>query len=593
MTARAHAVIARVAITAASVVVALAGAGCRDKPKGESAPVVAAETTPVAAPEGLIAEATIATPDATWQRVQRGVGGAAGILPSTLGAIVCTGSGIDAGLGEEIDGAAAAYIVVAANVAANGGANVAASEGAPQAAWVIVMRLVDARRAHAFLESETSRFDARVSGDFEVITGKGALPSRGPHAVAAISRTGGWFVVSRAEEDLARLAPYAIRTMATRPPPPTAREAIAIDVPGSALAGALRGQIARQWDETKTQMLASDRALRAQHGGRAPDFGDPGAIVAMVDGSMQTRLEVLADLKSAHVGIDAGQDDLRAVFTAVPASATGPASQAIAGIHSGDVGPLRAVTRDAGLALLVRDAADTRAKDSADLAAALDAALGARLAAADAKRVHGAIDDWTAARGDAWTLALAWGSSSGLVVSAQAGDPARAARAVHEGVDAFAHVPALREPLATWLGQRDVVFGTGDVPGDGRAQTATLAPLPSPGAAAKLASPYSLAWRAGTNDVQIALADAPLPLLSPPLPGRTLGDDPAVRALIDALGEVAGAVVVQPSRAPACEHDPGGLALAWGRRDVSGTASMWGEAVASDAALRCLAKSAF
>ena len=581
MSGRARGGIARFAIAVVAAG-ALAGIGCHEKPKDEPAPSLAPET-PVAAPDGLIAEATIATPDATWERLQRGVGGAAGILPSTLGGIVCAASGIDAGLAAEIDGTSAAYVIVAEGAG-----------GLP--AWVVVMRLVDARRTRALVEGETSRFDARTSGDFEVLTGKGehagARPSR---VVAAISRAGasggGWFVVARSEEDLARLAPYATRTMASRAPS-SLHEAIAIDVPGSAIAGPLRAKVAREWDETKKQMLANDRDLRAQHGGRAPDFGDPGAILAMVDGSMQTRLAVLSDLKSVHLGIDAGEDDLRAVVTATPATPSGAASHAIAGIHSGDVAPLRAVTRDAGFALLVRDGADTRAKDAADLEAAIDAALGPRLAPTDAKRVHSAIDDWTAARGDAWTLALAWGGvDHGLVVDAQAGDPARASRAVHEAVDAIAHVPAFREPLAMWLGARDVVLGTGDVPGDGRASTAALAPMPSHAPAPTPA--YSLAWRSGTDDVKVALAESPLALLSPSLPGRTLGDDPAIRALIDALGEVAGALVLQPSRAPACDREPGGVALAWGRRDVNGAASMWGEAIASDAALRCLAKASF
>jgi hypothetical protein len=579
--ARSHAQIARVAICA--VVAAGTTLGCRDKPKDDVAVAVAPQT-PVPAPEGLIAEATIATPDATWQRLQRGVGGAAGILPSTLGGIVCAASGIDAGLGSEIDGASAAYVVVAVNGTS------------PQASWVIAMKLVDARRTRALVEGETSRFDARVSGDFEVLTGKGDRPEAHPsRAVAAISNAAGWFVVARSEDDLARLAPYATRTMAVRPPPATPREAIAIDVPGFALAGPLRTEVAREWDDTKKQMLANDRDLRAQHGGRAPDFGDPGAIVAMVDGSMQARLAVLADVKSVHVGIDPGDDDLRAVVTATPGSVAGAASRAIAGIHPGDVAPLRAVTRDAGFALLVRDSADTRAKDAADLEAAIDGALGARLAPGDSKRIHGAIDDWTAARGDAWTLALAWGATDrGLVVDAQAGDPARASRAVHEVVDTVAHVPALREPLATWLGARDVVFGSADVPGGGRAQTAALAPMPPSSSAPHASAPaYTLAWRPGTNDVALALAEAPVPLLSPSLPGRTLGDDPAIGALIDALGEVSGALLLQPSRSPACEHEPGAVALAWGRRDVNGAASMWGEAIASDAALRCLAKAAF
>jgi len=563
--------IARVAIAAAAAF----ASGCHDKPQEATVPSEGAQL-PVPAPEGLLAEGTIVAADATWQRVQRGVGGPAGILPSTLGGIVCAASGIDPGLAPEIDGASAAYVIVAGELAAPG--------------WVVAMRLVDARRARALVDGDTSRFDVRQVGDFQALAPKprgAGGAAHPPHVVAAISRGWGWFVVAKSDDDLERLAPYATRTMPARA---SGKEAIAVDVPGSALAGPLRARIASEWSDTKKTMLDSDRQMRAQHGGRPPDFGDPGAIVARLDGSIQQRLAILSDLAGAHIGIDAGDDDLRMTFTARPASPDGVASQAIAGAHSGDVSRLRAVTRDAGFAFLTRDGADTRAKDASDLEAAVDAALGPRLSAADSKRLHGAIDDWTAARGDAWTAALAWnGAERGLIVDAQAGDPARGARAVREAMDAVAQSAALREPLTTWLGATDVTFGVADVPGGGRASTATVAR----GAPNATAPKYVVAWKPGASDVQIAVSEAPLGLLSPSLPGRTLGDDPAMRALLDTLGDVAGALVLQPSRSPACAGAPGGVALGWGRRDSNGAAAMWGEAVASDVALRCFAKSAF
>ncbi len=559
-------------IARCAMVAALAASGCHETTREAPAPADAV-ATPVPPPDGLIAESTIVGADALWQRVQRGIAGPVGILPSTLGGLICAVSGIDPTLGGEIDGTSTAYAVVAGDVATP--------------AWVVAMRLSDPRRALALAGGDTSRFDAHAAGDFLILDAKrgSAMSGRGlaPRSVAAISRGGGWFVVARSEDALTRLAPYAIRTMSARVP---GKEAIGVDVSGAALAGPVRTQIAREWGETKAQMLASDHDQRAAHGGRAPDFGDPSAIVARIDASIQQRLAVLSDLNGAHVGIDAGDDDLRVVFTASPASPSGPASQALGAIHSGDVAPLRAVSRDAGLALLVRDSADTHAKDASDLEAALDAALGPRLPPADAKRVHAAIDDWTAARGEAWTLA--WNATDrGLLIDAQASDPSRGARAVHEAVEAIAHTPALREPLRTWLGVGDVTFGAGDVPGAGRASTATFATTPAS------AHPYAVAWRIGPADVAVAVAQTPLPLLSPSPPGRTLGDDPAIRTLLDALGAVAGAVVLQPGRSPACDAASGGVALAWGSRDVNGSAAMWGEAIASDGALRCLAKSAF
>lgn len=44
---------------------------------------------PVEAPASLIAEGAITAPDATWLRLQRGIGAGAGVLPSTLGELIC------------------------------------------------------------------------------------------------------------------------------------------------------------------------------------------------------------------------------------------------------------------------------------------------------------------------------------------------------------------------------------------------------------------------------------------------------------------------------------------------------------------------
>jgi hypothetical protein len=131
---------------------------------------------------------------------------------------------------------------------------------------------------------------------------------------------------------------------------------------------------------------------------------------------------------------------------------------------------------------------------------------------------------------------------------------------------------------------------------------------------------FELAWALAGGDVRATLGLRALKhgpeddrFLTPPATGATLGDDPAVRALIDPLGPVAGAVVAQPSRA-GCTGAPGALVFAWSRRagpsgnqgaaapssDAGGSAEqretkgqpelMWGEVEASDATLRCVAK---
>jgi hypothetical protein len=522
----------------------------------------------VAAPADLLAEVTIASPDATWQRLQRGVGGAAGILPSTLGGVLVTATGVDPSVGLEIDGRSAAYGVVAGSV------------GAPS--WVLAARLVDARRVRASFEAETSRFDVHTSGDLEVATPKGAGTSPA-HSLGLALTTSGWLVVGDVEASLTALAPYATRSLPARARPP---EDVAVDVPRAALAGALHDAVAAEWSRTQAQMRESDRAQREAHGGRPPDFADPTAIVAVMDAAMQGRLAVLADLAGAHLGVTIGDAEVHVTATAPAASQSGAAASALGRIASGDLAPLAGVTDDATAAILVRSSLGDADGGAVDYGAAFAAALGPRLDAAGAKRVHDAASDWSRSSPSSWTAAVVGGAGpgAGVVADAQVADPKAAAHAVREAVDALTNVPALREPLATWLGVKDVKVGAVALPGGGTATLATFVRSAPPRAA--------LAWLPGANDLRLALAEAPAPLLAPAAPGHALGDDAATRAGLSALGEASGALVLRPGRA-GCEGAKGAVFLAWGKREAGGVPAAWASFSSSDSALRCVAKAAF
>ena len=271
---------------------------------------------------------------------------------------------------------------------------------------------------------------------------------------------------------IARLAPYATRTMPTRV---SGKEAIAVDVPGSALAGPLRAKIASEWSDTKKTMLDSDRQMRAQHGGRAPDFGDPGAIVARLDGSIQQRLAILSDLRRrAHRDRCRRRRSADDLYGAARVAGRGR-------ITSDRRGSLRrrfaAPRRDARRGLCAAHARRRRharegrhGSRGRDRRRARPAALGRGLETF--ARRHRRLDRRARRRLDGG--AGVDGAERGLLVDAQAGDPARGARAVREAMDAVAQSAALREPLTTWLGATDVTFGVADVPGGGRASTATL-----------------------------------------------------------------------------------------------------------------------
>ncbi len=550
------------ALTGGALVLAVGITACRrSHVEAGEAPSAVAEP-PVPVPEGMLAEAVLASPNAMWSRVQRGVGGALGMMPSTFGGLVCALGGLDPGLGPEIDGGAPAYLVLAGGV------------DAPS--FVLAVHLVDPRHARAALaEGDVARFTAREAAGMTVLSAKGAASP-----VALGLTRGGFLILAREVADLERVAPYAYRTLPTRPLPASD---LTVDVPGAALRGAVRAKLSASWDAFKAEKLEQDRSLRAQHGGRAPDFGDPRALMASLEGIVQRRLAEVGDLASARLALDAEPAAMHAVVTLRPADGDGPARAAINAMRTGDLAPLLASPADAPLAFVWRDDPASRARDASDLEGAVARVLGARMSADDARKLHTALDDGSKGRGEWISAALAWrGPARGIALRASATDAERLSRAVREGLE-LVRAPAFREPLRAMLGLGDVTLGPlplGLGTGDGLATFTTDA---------RSRARLTLAWTASRGELRAALGEDAVALLAAG-PARALSDEPAVRAMLAPIEATATfALVAQPLRL-ASGHDGAPaepIVVAWGRRD----GDAWARVDAADALVRELIRS--
>jgi hypothetical protein len=449
------------------------------------------------------------------------------------------------------------------------------------------VHLVDPRHARAVLvTAPAARFTAREEAGMTVLAPRAA----GAGADLSLGITpSGYLLLARDAADLGRVAPYAYRTLPRRPLPASA---LAIDVPAGALAGPIRARLAASWDAFKAEKLEQDRAMRAQHGGRAPDFGDPQALMGSVDAVVQRKLALLADLAGARVAVDAGESELHAEVSLRPASG-GAAQKAVEAMATGDVAPLFAAPLDAPLAFVWRDDAAGRASDAADVEQAMIGVLGARLSADDAKRLHGVVSSWSKGRGDGLSGAAtagARGGGRGLILRAAAVDGDELARAVRGALELL-RAPAFKEPLRSMLQLRDVTVGPLDAGGTAsRSGVATLS------LGAKAAPKLGVAWSAAATELRLAVgedAGALLASASAP-PPRTLGDDAAMRALLAPLGGSATfALVAQPLRLDSALDSArgarGGLApivVAWGRRG----SDAWGRIDVADALAREIAR---
>jgi hypothetical protein len=521
----------------------------------DAAPVTEAA---VPAPAQLLADLYVPTPNAAWGRLQRGIGGAVGILPSTFAGVVCTMAGFDVLTADEVDGLAPAYGVVAGDPS--------------DPDWAIAMRLADPRRARiALVLSETSRFSGRERDGMTELVPKGSTKA----SAAAITK-GGYLLIARRPEALAPLGAYAARTLPTRPLP---EGALVAEVPRSAIEGIFAPRLSSSWKSARASLLESDERMRRERGGRAPDFGDPKAIVSTLDDLVERRVALLGDLEHVRVQVDVGDDDVRLSAALTPKKGGGPAAAWIAAMTTGGTDEILAMPSASAVALTLRDDEATRAEQAKTLEDGLVASLGDRLPDAEKKRLHDVLDDATRARAGSLTGAFLPGEPGGAFLKIPVRDEAVATRALRSALELVRVAPF--KPM---LRVRDVSTTTSAVPGVGDVTVARVAREPSsapparrpPGAGAgpRQDDRVGLAWRVHQGGLALAAGEDPSSVLRAGLvTDKTLGDLPAMKEAASHVGGWASTVVVaQPLLFDANRAmlPPAPLVLAIGRRDGVG-----------------------
>ena len=536
--------------------------GSRTGGTGTADAAVASAFPPVPQPDGLVAQGWVRAPDALWSRVQNGVSGAVALLPPDVGSLVCAAVGLDPKLAPLVDGKAPSYFVAAD----------APGEGL---AWAAAVPLKDPQGARALLlGSDASAYTARTEGGMQVLARSGK-----PLEAAAALAGHSWLVVARNDADLARLGPYAWRTMPTLPAP-DAPAAVVAEVPGSALSGPLASRMRARWAEARQWLEDTDHEQREHHGGRAPDFGDPRAIIASLDALVQRRMALVAQGRGARVEMDAGDDEVHVDVRLQPGVAEAGADLVTA-MRTGDERPLGALPADTLLAVLSRSDASMRAEDATDTKAALASALGEKAKQEDRRAIERTIDDWTAARGDWMTGAVAWGAERGLWLRTPSSDAGPGA--VREWID-LARRPVLGEPLRSLLQLGPPTVTTTSVSDVTDATLATFAPPKGPS--------LGVAWGMHEGELLVAAGEhAPKLLGAQATPPARLGDDPRVAAALAALGSDASFTLVsEPLRLDStrgASHEAAApLVFAWGRRG----GDAWARVDAADELLRELVR---
>jgi hypothetical protein len=427
------------------------------------------------------------------------------------------------------------------------------------------------------VDGDTARYSTRQAGTMTELLPKGQ--GSAPPVAVGLSPNG-YIVVARRSEDLSKLAPYVTRTLPKRPLP--ADGAVVFDVPRAALASAMKPKLDDAWASAKSFLLGEDERMRRNHGGRAPDFGEPKAIVGAADAWVTRRIGIVGDLEKMRIAVDVIEDGVSIVSTMTPAAGGGPATQWTDAMMLGDLAPLGALPATSAAALLVRDGEEHRAEQARAFEEAVASALGPRLAEADTKKLHDVVADLTKARGDVFASAVAWDDPQGISLRAVVRDPEAATRGVRGAVDLVKIAP-----FKELLHVRDVTASSEELAGVGKASVATvvreaLKPVARPGDAGAprpiapaRSDDLGAAWLVDGGVLSLAAGAAPVATLrASTKPDRKLADEPAIARSFTALANQASAVlIVQPLRFDAARANlpAAPLLVALGRKDKDAT----------------------
>jgi hypothetical protein len=412
-------------------------AGCKRSPvPGPQATVGA----PVPAPAGLVAEIIVARPDRTWDTVRSKLRATSALVPSSPAVFLGGALGLPLGVLEQLD----FNIPIVGAIIEDGGALV------PLGA----IHVKDGQRVVQIMTSGSPRFakEQKPAGETTHLIPIPADPEGLSFAVS-----GNYLVLGRGKDLLERCAPFVTRTLAARPVP---AEDVTVSASESALSGPIATRLARLWQSWKKEREADDAAMRAKHGGSAPDFGDPAEALADMDARAARFFAILGDFEEARLSItvNPSEPDAAERYRAVAwlkARATGAAADELATMTVAGLDPLLALPASVGVAFLTRDSREVRERAAVSQVDAMAKVFGGRLAVSDRTKIDTALRTFARARGDWLTGGLVVGAARGAVIRGSVGEAAAIDQSAFALLELLS-VRAISEPIGNWIGDLKV-----------------------------------------------------------------------------------------------------------------------------------------
>ncbi len=495
----------------------------------------------VPAPPNVLAELAFSTPDETWKAAQALVGGPAMLAPPTVGGLFVGGDAIAA---DKIDTKLPVFGLVVGN---KDGIRVVWCAHAKANSLPALKRTL--------AESDTAKF--KVAGSEQSIE---VLEPRGSDKRVIGLAHGDFVVFASSREDLVAFGPYAYRTL---PQKPIGKPALHASLGHDVLAGVVHEWIAKESFAVHQQLSTFDDELRKDHGGRPPDFGDPRALIAVIDRWSSGTNDAVTDMDHAELDADLDANGLRGTLTLSPPKKEGAARTLVSTMHPGDAAPLLDAAQGLVFTALVRSDVDERAANGAGVADTLRAVAGAKLPAADDKKLTAALDTFGKTRGDYFILGAVFKATTrGLALVTHVADDTKAAQSLGVMVDQITH-PPFYDPIRAALSIASNKTAAKDLGALGQGKLLTFTRDTNDLFGPTLEIGYGA--KSGVAGVGIG-NDAPALLVTATAPEHKLSEDAHAKAAIDKLGrDCTIAAVLVPGMLTAQQgNEP--IVVGWGKR---------------------------
>lgn len=432
---RAHSL---VAVTAITMLLGLC-VGCSKKRSGSAhgSSSAAAALPDLPEPAGILAELSVARPDATYRTLRELGRPMSGILPAGFPMLTASVLGLPPLTADSFDPALPVVGLLL-------------QTGSSAPSWLLAVHSVSGAELVARLcTGDRAPFRAVSSAAPGLrLLEPNPQVQKDAKATPVLAVFDNYLLIAERSESLLAAGPYAARMLPKRPP---SQAAIALRVSHAALTHTAVPALRGLWAAYRTRLAHQDLTDRSAHGGRAPDFADPAQVILGADALVESLLSLLDNASTLELDFEPFADRLDLALLVEPEAGSEVRAK-LAALAEADAQTLLKLPAETQFALgLARTEVERQAAGNV---AGEDwvRILGARLSERDAQQLRGVFADWELGRGTESYYGFLDGSEPGAFLVTSVADVGRLKRA-GAGFFGLLALPGVRAPLAEFWGR--------------------------------------------------------------------------------------------------------------------------------------------